>query len=281
MFVQPSQIAPAESYQISYFLRNHTDATSYYVRVRVYDVQTGELLDTQNLEQSATNSRLFIKTLTAPADPAGYGRSIVAIATVYTDSGYTTKSDNYEEQEQYFLVKVPQLFGGGGSIDLDGLRRSLVDYIDQKFAGLPEPSPLPEMPFEALFGAIGALQREVNRVPKETFDTAQLIDAVGGLKAAIAERPHFEKTDLSGLEQGVTAVLTALADARKDFARLSATMLNEQQRAAGEMAEQMLTRVEAGLKDLMGRQELTIPLSSLIKEKPATEPQPVDLSHLM
>src|SRR4051812_21979151 len=111
----PSQISPGESFDLFYFIRNHTDATTYYVRARIYDVRTGELLDTLDLAQSSTNARLFIKTATAPVDPTGYGRSIVSIASVYTDSGYTTKSENYEEQEQYFLVKTLAPLGGGGS----------------------------------------------------------------------------------------------------------------------------------------------------------------------
>src|ERR1043165_263120 len=115
MQVHPSQISPGESFDIFYFIRNHTDSTTYYVQAKVYDVRTGELLATENLAQSPTNSRLFIKTIHAPPDPSGYGRNIVAIATVYTDSGYATKSQNYEEQEQYYLIKSAQtMFGGGG-----------------------------------------------------------------------------------------------------------------------------------------------------------------------
>jgi hypothetical protein len=56
--------------------------------------------------------------LQAPADSVGVGRNIVAVASLHTDSGYTTKSPDYEEQEQYFLIKaVPAVFGGGGGLD--------------------------------------------------------------------------------------------------------------------------------------------------------------------
>src|SRR5438552_1488540 len=105
MQVYPSQISPAEPYDVFYFIRNPLDAATYYVRAKIYDVRTGELLDTANLDQSSTNSRLFLKRLQAPGDPGSNGRNIVAIASVYTDSGYTTKSDIYEEQEQYYLIK--------------------------------------------------------------------------------------------------------------------------------------------------------------------------------
>jgi hypothetical protein len=106
MQIHPSQISPAENFDVFYFIRNHTDLTTYFVQGKVYDIRTGAVLQTANLTQSPNNSRLFAKTIQAPADSGSIGRNIVAIATVYTDSGYTTKSTDYEEQEQYFLVKA-------------------------------------------------------------------------------------------------------------------------------------------------------------------------------
>src|SRR5262245_1560266 len=131
MQVHPSQISPGEPFDVFYFIRNHTDSTTYYVRARVYDVRTGELLSTHDLTQSPVNSRLYAKTIDAPPDPTGYGRNIVAIATVYTDSGYTTKSENYEEQEQYYLIKgqVP-VFGGGGGIDARTAREIVQEELE-------------------------------------------------------------------------------------------------------------------------------------------------------
>jgi hypothetical protein len=106
MQVAPNQISPGEPFDIFYFVRNPLDSTTYFVRAKVYDVRTGELLSTIALDQSPTNSRLFIKTVQAPPDPSGYGRNIVAIASVYLDSGFTQQSDSYEEQEQYYLIKA-------------------------------------------------------------------------------------------------------------------------------------------------------------------------------
>src|SRR4051794_12576146 len=119
MQVHPQQIAPGEQFTLSYFIRNHTDGATYYVRAVVYDLETGAVLSTLNLAQSPANARLFIKTAEAPTDPTGYGRNIYAIATVYTDSTYTTKSQDYEEQEQYFLVKNERIFAGGGGVAVD------------------------------------------------------------------------------------------------------------------------------------------------------------------
>jgi hypothetical protein len=281
MQVAPSQISPGESFDIFYFIRNHTDATTYYVRAKLYDVRTGELLDTQALDQSATNSRLFLKTIQAPSDPTGYGRNIVAIATVYTDSGYTTKSETYEEQEQYYLIKaVLPMMGGGGSIDMRELSGLVEKVLDKKLKELSQPADLPTMPWDSLFGALGALQREVNRIPKDSFDPSALSTQIEALKAAIESRPQFKETDLSRVNVGVERVLTAIASARQENARAATTLQSQQERTANAIADTALAKFETGLKELMSRQELTIPLSSLIKEKQPAEPQAADVSHL-
>jgi hypothetical protein len=44
---------------------------------------------------------------------------MLSIASVYTDSSYSTKSNGYEEEEQYFLVKEDRQFGA-----TDGLQKS-------------------------------------------------------------------------------------------------------------------------------------------------------------
>src|SRR5437763_9581681 len=122
MQVAPSQISPGENFDIFYFIRNHTDGTTYYIQAVLYDVRTGAVLLTVSLTQSPTNTRLFSTTVQAPADSTGIGRNIVAIATVYTDSGYTTKSTDYEEQEQYYLIRAIAPVVGGGGVDPRTLR---------------------------------------------------------------------------------------------------------------------------------------------------------------
>lgn len=292
MFVQPQQISPAESYQISYFIRNHTDATTYYVRARVYDVRTGELLDTLNLEQASTNSRLFLKTATAPADPNGYGRSIVAIATVYTDSGYTTKSETYEEQEQYFLVKAPTLVGaGGGFIDLKGLKDSLSDMIDEKLKNLPKPDPLPALPFDALFGAIGVLQREINRIPKELPDGQPLMEQIAAIKKAIEALPSPEKLDLTPVLTKLDELKRAISDVPKtleeQFPGMTSEAKQEMQKAAAEFLQTLekvfLPQMEKHMQEFIGTRELSIPIASLIRptKRPQVDEPAPDLSHLM
>lgn len=252
MQIRPNQIAPQQPYGLFYFIRDHTDETTYYVQAKVYDLQTGELLDTVNLDQSSTNTRLFIASPQSPPDPVGYGRNIVAIATVYTDSGYTTKSTTYEENEQYFLIKAEApVLGGGGGIDYRAMReawredlvplkelKDLIEKLPQAEAvfGLlgkmqQEMNRIPKEWLETVLGAIGKLQQELNRVPKESFDDTRIWESLNHLGQVISEIPEPAKPqDLSPITKSFAAnfanfqksVLADVGKIRDELPKLSA-----------------------------------------------------------
>jgi hypothetical protein len=277
MQVHPSQISPAESFDVFYFIRNHTDANTYYVRARIYDVRTGELLDTVNLSQSPTNSRLFIKTLQAPADPVGMGRNIVAIATVYTDSAYTTRSDDYEEQEQYYLIKAipPIVVGGGGGIDPRSLS-DMLDGLEERIARrFPKAEKPQDFPSEQLFGTIGVLHREIGRIPKDVFDPKHLHAHLDSIKSSIESIPQPEPVDLAPVMEAIRRIPELIRDAIDEAAhnvKLTGVVLAQDQKATlDRMAQEIVKKASAGLEELMSRQELTIPLFSIMSRK---EPQP-------
>lgn len=284
MQVAPSQISPGEPFNVWYFLRNPLDSATYYVRAKVYDVRTGELLSTVALEQSPTNARLFITTMQAPPDPSGYGRDIVAIASVYADSGFTQQSESYEEQEQYYLIKsVAPMLGGGGGVDMRAMREMVEDAVAKKLAALPKPEKPQAFPTEALFGAIGALQREVNRIPKE-MDLSGVSERLSALQAAISAIPEPEKPEPLDLSPIVDAVNGALFEIEqlKDFMRqIGSAISSANERAIKELADKIGSDMAAGLKELISRQRISIPLVAHLPDKPASGATPADVNHLM
>jgi hypothetical protein len=286
MQVHPSQISPGENYDVFYFIRNHTDATTYYVQAKVYDVKTGDLLDTFALTQSATNARLFIKTVQAPGDPVGQGRNIVAIATVYTDSGYTTKSSDYEEQEQYYLVKdIQRVFGGGGT-DYRLVREIVQEEVKKGLEGLPKPPEFkvpdaPDMSFvDALFGTLGALTREINRIPKEAADLQPLTDQITELSKMVAARPQFERTDLSALTEAAQTVETQLRDVREDLASAPAELIRAIDGALRNIEKQLTATLTTTIDQGIQSKEFSFHV-----QPPKPEAQPQDptaaIRHLM
>jgi hypothetical protein len=292
MQVAPSLISPSEAFDVFYFIRNHTDGTTYYVRARIYDVRTGELLNTVDLAQAATNSRLFIKTLQAPADPVGLGRNIVAIASVYTDSAYTTKSDAYEEQEQYFLIRAVSPFalsgGGGGGVDYQLLREMLDEAVAKGLKALPTPKDIelpdqPDMSFvDALFGTLGKILQELNRVPKKTADLGAIIKKIEAgqvtLLSAIDALPQPDTAPMEKALEELSAAIKKLPD-NKAFQTFSTGL----QALVKTTLKEVEGNLEEALTEVIESQEITIPVSrstrgSVGRKAEAAMP---DLSHIM
>lgn len=290
MQVHPSQISPSDAYDVFYFLKNHTDSTTYYVKAVVYDVRTGEVLDTQTLPQSATNSRLFIKTLTAPPDPVGLGRNIVAIATVYTDSSYTTKSENYEEQEQYFLIKTALPFaGGGGGVDYRTLREIVQEEVAKGLATLPPPKDFkvpdqPDMSFvDALFGNLGIIIRELGRVPKETANLSEILAELRQLRASIEDQPTPDAVDLSPVISKLEQISTVVGPLPERVSQAINTLTKGLQATIKEDFKTLGTDLEKNLAEVIESQEITIPVSRSTRQSRERSKEPEALpvpSHL-
>lgn len=132
-------IQPQENFAIVRQLADHTDGTTYYVRAVVRNSLDDTIIDTVNLTNQG--SRRFTRSWQAPADVSGLGLYIDITTTVYSDSGYTTKSPNYGEENNVYLVyDRARHSGGGGSgggadIDykkIEKIVKSLADKITEK-----------------------------------------------------------------------------------------------------------------------------------------------------
>jgi hypothetical protein len=281
MQVAPSQISPGESFDIFYFFRDPNDTGTHYVQAKIYDVKTGALLATIGLEQAATNSRLFIKTTQSPADPVGIGRNIVAVASVYSDAAYTSPDLNYPEQEQYFLIKAALPFGGGGGgVDYRIMRELVEDVVDKKLKALPKPQPFPQVAFDKLFGTIGALQREINRVPKEHADRSSIATAIADVKEAVGNLPEPEQVDFEPVLQSLSELGTELSSLREDNTSAADRVLGMAEHTLQTFGERMLQAFEKSMEEFFQRQNLTIPISEIMSGKRAKTELP-DVSHLM
>ena len=202
---------PGNHFTVVRQIENHLDAATYYVQAVIRNAYTDAVIET--LDLTSRGSQRFSKNWLVPADPSGQGFYISIVTSVYTDSGYTTKSDNYGDQETTYLIEDRVLRGGGGGgLDAYTIRRILKEE-------LAKAAPT----FEGIYGAIGALQREINRIPKESPEmrwnellgvvqglqqalaplatSASLKDAVAQLDTAIRDKEVMPETDLTPLTQ--------------------------------------------------------------------------------
>ncbi len=201
--MSPNQLIPSQPYTLSYFITDHTDNNTYYVRAVVYDATTGDILDTQNLSSLANKPHLFTKRTNAPGDPSGHGRRIVVVATAYEDSGYVTKSSLYQEQsENYIIIKdnAGLLGGGGGYIDYNIIK----EIFDTAFV------PVVKAWSEAL-ALIKAMSVAIDKIPTEKPELQPLKDSLQALHEAVSVLPKTN-TDIEPLKTLVEKAITAVND---------------------------------------------------------------------
>lgn len=202
------QIRPSSTFPIVRQINDPTDATTYYVRAVIRDSISGVTLDTVNLVDQG--GQRFTYNYPAPQDGSGFGRYIDITTTVYSDSGYTTRTGIYADENQTYVVKeytgnLGGSGGGGSDVDYKKIREIVKDVIDgQEKMEMPEmpkmKDHMPEMKAieSRIIGAIDALpkpekQKEVDLTPV----LSSVDDAVNTLLIAIDQKEVTPETDLS------------------------------------------------------------------------------------
>ncbi len=137
-------LQPLVDFGLSRQIANHLDTGTYYVQAKVYDVD-GVLIDTVNLTDKG--SQRFQTRWRVPADTSGQGKYVSVVTSVYTDSGYTSKSENYGDEETTYLIfdrVMPAMRGGGGgSLSRRDIRDVVAEELDKR---TPEPIKFPKQP---------------------------------------------------------------------------------------------------------------------------------------
>lgn len=174
------QINPQSDFPIVRQLEDPADSTTLYVQAVIRDSATGVTLDTINLTDQG-NQR-FTGSWRSSADTSGEGLVVDIETTVYTNSGYTTKSNNYRIVSQEYLVmqRIHRGMLGGGGVGVDYKRLRAI------------------------------VQEEIKKAPKgQRVDLSGVLGAVATAQKAIEgiKMPEIKETDLSG-------ILTAIENAK-------------------------------------------------------------------
>lgn len=125
------QLHPREKFIITRQLQNPYITDTFYVRAVVRNSKTDTIIATLDLEDQ-TGQR-FTKEWLVPSDPTGLGFYISIITSVYDDSGYTTKSQNYGDEETTFLVQDRYIWNpnypAGADIDYKRIKKMIDDAV--------------------------------------------------------------------------------------------------------------------------------------------------------
>lgn len=191
------QIQPREYFTIARGLQDPSDLTTYYVQAVIRNARTDEVIDTVNLTDNG--SRRFTKPWQAPADVSGDGLYILITISVYTDSGYSVRAENYGDSFDEHLIQArptPAMLNqaSGPDIDYNKIQR-MIDASLKNFK--PVQIVQRNVDMQPILQAIAA---KSNIEPAEPVDFGPITQAFAFIRKDLTEllaRPKFEKADLS------------------------------------------------------------------------------------
>lgn len=258
-------------------IANHLDSATYYVRAVIRNAYTDEVIDTLDLEDKG--GQRFKKDWKVPADPSGEGFYISIVTSVYSDSGYTTKSENYGDEENTYLVEDRPLGGRGagagvsGGIDARTLRRILEETFEKNKPEEVKPPEMPKMRFDEVLTAIKEMGVELKPEKPEPVDFSGVIEGLRSLARMINEKEVTPPADLAPV---ITAIeqLDKAQDLRH---RQVITVLNNLQDGLAEGVREDLERIVKSTTFKIGPTTATMEAP---KKEQTEETQAFDLNSL-
>lgn len=209
------QLVPQEAFPIVYVISDPYDTATYFCRAVIRNSVSGAIIQTVNLTD--LGNRRFAVTVRAPDDPSGLGTHIDVTVSVYTDSLYTTKSPNYQEENTRYLIQQRwsmALGAAGGSFERTG--GSTIDYkkikeiLLEAFNELPT-TDIPEVDLTGLYAQGDSIRRLIEAIkvptPKDV-DLAPHTDAIMRSVAQLAKeiKATMPKIDFQPVLDAIQAI---------------------------------------------------------------------------
>lgn len=238
-------LQPGNHFTVVRQISNHIDTATYYVRAVIRNAYTDAIIATLDLDDKG--SQRFTKNWLVPADPSGQGFYVSIVTSVYTDSGYTTKSENYGDDENTYLVQdritVGRVGGNSGGIDAFDVRRIMkeeLQSIREKMMEKEEPEEEPESEekdestnkLDTILTTLLDIKGELVSFKETSPDYSPIvakIDSVGELiVTAINDKEVTEKTDIDPVleeirlvKEDVNSGLERVLDVTDEFTKSS------------------------------------------------------------
>lgn len=129
------QYRPNEIVGISHLITDPLDVGLYYVRAVLRDSRTNATIRSVDLTRDSSNTRRFYGEIQMPDVQQSQSRSVDITTTVYTDSGYTTQSEEHQEVSNMYIVaerwNEAMGFGGGGGISRKDVREVVTEILSK------------------------------------------------------------------------------------------------------------------------------------------------------
>lgn len=239
------QLRPGESFPITYRISDPSDTGTYYVQAKIYNSRTNSLLATVNLADQG-NGR-FQNNYQVPGDSSGQGFYIDINVNVYDDSGYTSKSANYQQENRQYLVQErvnPFRFGGGGGADIDYKR--IAKIISEVVATIKFPDMSAKM--QEVYDCVKELETQCDSI-QETLgseDNSEITGLMAEHKSvfeSISSKVEDLKNGMDTLGEQVLTGVQNLADSVGQHADSLSTAVDEI-RSVGDKADNASFKVD-------------------------------------
>lgn len=271
-------LQPQVAFPIVRQIANHTDSTVYYVRAVVRNA-SGDIIDTVNL--ASQGNQRYQTSWRVPADVSGQGAYISIVTSVYVDSGYASKSENYGDEETTYLIfdrVMPAMRGGGGG----GLaRRDVRDVIAEELdKRTPKPikiPPTPKMRFDEVLKAVREATEAIKRVPTERTDLSGVLRQIVALGAKIDAKEVTPATDLSSLSDAISALAEKVTEMHTVQQYEADAIQSSISNGVSELAEK-IDGLPGVIEKIVDEAELTIaPAVTSVTRKKKEEEPPFDV----
>lgn len=181
-------LQPQVAFPIVRQIANHLDSATYYVRAVVRDAN-GDTIDTVNL--ASQGGQRYQTSWQVPVDSSGQGRYISIVTSVYTDSGYTTKSQDYGDEETTYLIfdrVMPAMRGGGTNIDYFRIRQIVKEEVEEKVNAIEFPEQERyQMRWSEVLNKIDSLETSMSEmIAKAKPSPVNLEPVIGVVKDTVA-----------------------------------------------------------------------------------------------
>ncbi len=192
-------LQPQNSFTVVRQIANHLDTGTYYVRAVIRNAYTDALI--KNLDLTDKGSQRFSKNWQVSADPSGQGFYISIITSVYTDSEYTTKSENYGDEENTYLVqdRIGNLTKGGGGLDTRTTRRIFAEELAKvKFPKQTQKEiKITKTDLTPVIKGIDILKKAIFAIKPVNLDLKPVTKKLDKISKEIEKKPVTPETDLS------------------------------------------------------------------------------------
>lgn len=204
------QLAPGEKFAIVRQLPDPNDSATYYVQAVVRDAHTDALLESVSLTDRGSRRFSALWNVYSKKNDGFY---ISITTTVYTDAGYTTKSDIYSEESETYLIERRDYHSGGSSgIGANKVREIVTQVVAEALAAHAKA-------IDERLAGLGGEPAD----PVENYDDSEVLTAITELTTAVKAievKPEVKVTIqptnlapiLSAVEQNGERVAKAVKD---------------------------------------------------------------------